>query len=109
MLGNGRCSQHDISKPVPLVTIEIPLPSKLLNPLHQLILFVRHFLYLPHILLLYSLLLSPMPGRGLCIPLPLLVCLFRRLRVIDLNSNWRFTAWQRHKRLLAFSTHDGSA
>jgi hypothetical protein len=109
MLGNGRCSQHDIAKPIPLVAIEISLSSKLLNPLNQVILFISHFLYLPHIFLLYRLLLSPMPSRSLCIPLPLLVCLFRRLRVVDLNSNGRFTAWQRHKRLLAFSAHDGSA
>ncbi len=109
MLGNGRRSQYNVSQAISLVSVKVALSSNKLHLVCHVVPLISHFLYLPDILLLYGLLLPPVPSRSLCISLSFLVCLFGRLRVVYLHGNRSFTTWQRHERLLAFRAHAGAA
>lgn len=73
MVAYSRRPGHDISEPVAIAPVKVPLVFEFLYLLQHLLSLFLQFLQVFHVLLLKSLLLSAVARRGFCITLSLFV------------------------------------
>jgi hypothetical protein len=97
------CSSDDLAQPVSFPSVKVSLDCQLFDLQLHIFPALFEILKLLGVLFLDRFSLPAMASRGLCVPLSLLVCLLRCLRVIYVDWNWSVAARKRYECLLAIT------
>lgn len=106
MISDNRRPGHEISKPIPFVSVKVALCLNLLNSKFHIFSLFLEVLQLSRVFLLDRLPLPSMASRGFCIALPFFIRLSRGLGIVYMDRDRPVASRKRHESLLPITTHN---